>query len=343
MSNPFRYSKRKRTLNRPKYDEEPPPITKSIFLNNYLPVALLNSWVTCDTLGCHNVPSCNFGPFTESGEYTTGVSSSAESKILVQIPPKEFHFNSNGDFYIDTDAGPRSKISVHVDTGGGGCDYEHVDYICTEREFVLTENKCLSAGSTVTFSNSPDNCPYVRSDLQSDNPVFTFLHDLALAAGSTITFTGGAVTHIPIPVPIIGLMHILSLDSCPLDYYAFRQFRFIPSEIQTIEVANAESSYPAYMVLIEVFLDMIAFRFYRNDCDVNPIVIQKSDGVQFALYGVVEHHEMPDLLYICVLGVASNDRTFIHSSIALRKEDNLPETFLFLPAAGYQLVYNPPE
>ena len=320
MSNPFRYSKRKRTLNRPKYDEEPPPISKSVFMNKYLPVALLNGWITCDTLGCYNVPSCNFGPYTESGEYTTGVSSNGESKILVQIPPREYYFNSNGDFRIDNDAGAGSKIVVDVNTGGGGCNYEHMDYICTDREFVLTENKCLSAGSTVTFATTPDQCPYVHADLQSDTPVFTLIRNLALASGSTITFTGGADTHIPIPVPIVGVMHISTLDSCPLEYYSFNQFRFIPPEIETVEVSNAATSYPAYMVFVEVFPDMIAIRFHRNDCDNNPIIIQKSDGVQFALFGMVEHQEMPDLLYICILGVASNDRTFIHSSTALRRE-----------------------
>ena len=325
MSNPFRYSKRKRTLNRPKYDEEPPPLSQSIFMKKYLPVALLNGWITCDTLGCYDVPSVNFGPYTESGDYTTGVSSNGESKILVRIPPRQYYFNANGKFTIDNDAGPGSEITVDVNTGGGGCNYEHFDFICNEREFVFDHNICLSAGS-----------------LSSDTPFYRFPENLALAAGSTITFSGNPEPHIPFPVPLIGIMHVDNVASCPLEYYSFNEFRLLPPEARTVDFSNAATSYPAYMVLVEVYSDIIFLRFYRNDCNVNPIVLEVSENLQFALFGIIEHDSMPNDLYLSVLSVASNTRTFILSTVVLRKEDvNVPENIICFSTNGYQIVYNP--
>ena len=342
MSNPFRYSKRKRTLNRPKYDEEPPPLSQSIFMKKYLPVALLNGWITCDTLGCYDVPSINFGPFTESGDYTTGVSSNGESKILVRIPPRQYYFNANGKFTIDNDAGSGSEITVDVNTGGGGCNYEHFDFICNEREFVFDHNICLSAGSTVNFATTPDQCPYIVSHLSSDTSVYRFTENLALAAGSTITFSGNPEPHIPFPVPLMGIMHVDNVGICPLEFYSFNQFRLLPPEARSVDFSNAATSYPAYMVLVEVYPDIIFFRFYRNDCDVNPIVLEVSENLQYALFGIIEHDSMPNDLYISVLAVASNTRTFILSTVVIRKEDvNVPESIICFSTTGYKVVYNP--
>lgn len=342
MSNPFLYSKRKRTLNRPKYDEEPPPLTYSIFMNKYLPVALLNGWITCDTLGCYNVPSVNFGPYTESGEYTTGASSNGESKILVRIPQREYLFNSNGDFYIDNDAGAGSHFAVNVNSGDGGCNYEHMDLITDGNQFVFVNNVSLSAGSTVTFNGASGVCPYTRQDLYTDQNLYTFPHDIALSAGSTIAFTGGAGLHIPIPVPLVGLISVARMDMCPLQYYSFNDFMFVPPETQSLDVTNAANSYPAYMIVVEVFPDAIYFRFHRNDCDPNPISLELSIGRQYALFGLIQHDDMPDDLYVAILGVSSNSGTFVHTTAVVRHEDvNLPETVICFGTNVVQLVYEP--
>ena len=341
MSNPFRYSKRKRTLNRPKYDEEPPPITKSTFMNKYLPLALLNSWITCDTLGCYNVPAANFGPFTESGEYTTGVSSNGESKILVQIPRREYQFTSNGDFYIDNDAGAGSHFHVNVPSGGS-CNYQQMDFVTDDNQFIFTGNVCLSAGSTVTFNGPIDECFYRREDLLSDQPLYTFPQDVALAAGSTIAFTGGTGLYCPIPIPILGVIATGRMDLCPLEYYSFNDFMFLPEEMQSIDVTNAANSYLSYMVLVECFPDMIAFRLYRNDVDMNPIPLALSDHRQFALFGSIRYDEMPDDLYISFLSRSSNNGTFLLSSGLVRKDASVPsETVVCFSTNVCQLVYDP--
>ena len=342
MSNPFRFSEQKWATNRPKYDEEPPPITRQTFLQKYLPVALLNNWISCDTLQCYDVPSYNFGPYTESGEYTTGVSSNGESKILVRIPPKQYYFNANGTFYIDSDAGSGSQISINVNTGDRGCNYEHMDFICNENEFIFDRDICLSTGSTVNFNITPDQCPYVRTDLIADTSVYRFENNHALAAGSTITFAGGADLHIPLHVPLIGIMAIGTMDLCPVEYFPFNAFLNVPPEFQTLDVTNAAESYPAYMVLVEVIPDMIALRFYRNDVSFNPITLGVSDQRQFALFGIIQYDDMPDDLYIAALSVASNSRSFVHFvSLVLKENDILSENIICFPTSVCQLSYNP--